>query len=262
MYSEWTHLLEIEWRWSLCALALEISFVSLMRALFSTYRWAYSCKQLGLGKIGGYINFSILHSCFYLSSKTTAALIPCTLLGMAGCIWSKIPAILMQTEPIWKQLGNGTLYSVARVVQWLPKGDQICIDGSFQFQKMAQQDLDMRFDANQCDIYRANDLVVSAKREGNAYTLNVWHERAMVDEHKTVESKWELAYAGSGHPNQNRYDKIQQSTGVCQNFSDKDGNLCSGCLQGKMIAVKFPTNRTWRKCRYYNNFGHSKCVYY
>lgn len=122
MYSEWTHLLEIEWRWSLCALALEISFVSLMRALFSTYRWAYSCKQLGLGKIGGYINFSILHSCFYLSSKTTAALIPCTLLGMAGCIWSKIPAILMQTEPIWKQLGNGTLYSVARVVQWLPKG--------------------------------------------------------------------------------------------------------------------------------------------
>ena len=47
----------------------------------------------------------------------------------------------------------------------------------------------MHFDSKYCGIYRGNDLVISAKREGNIYTLNVEHEHAMVVEHKQAEDK-------------------------------------------------------------------------
>lgn len=65
---------------------------------------------------------------------------------------------------------------------------------------IAQHGLDMRLVANQCDINRGNDLVVSAKSEGNVDTLNVEHESAMVVEQKKAESKWELWHARMGHP--------------------------------------------------------------
>ena len=52
--------------------------------------------------------------------------------------------------------------------------------------KIAQHGLDLRFGANQCDIFRENDLVVPANREGNVYTLNVKHERAMVVDHNNA----------------------------------------------------------------------------
>ena len=88
--------------------------------------------------------------------------------------------------------------------------------------KISQHGLDMRFDANQCDMFRGNDLVVSAKREGNVYTLNVRHERAMVVDHNNAESKWELWHARIGHPSHTIYDKTQQSSlKVYQEFRTK-----------------------------------------
>lgn len=54
---------------------------------------------------------------------------------------------------------------------------------------MVNYGLNMRFGANQCDIYRRNDLVVSAKREFDVYVLIVEHECAIVIVNKRSEYK-------------------------------------------------------------------------
>ena len=105
--------------------------------------------------------------------------------------------------------------------------------------KIAQHGLHMRFGANQCDIFIGNDLGCQRSAKGTC-THTMWN----------VSEPWwlitimlrarELWHARIGHPSHIIYDKTQQSTKGLSRISDKDGNLCSGGLQGKMTVARFP----------------------
>nr|CCA24320.1 putative polyprotein [Albugo laibachii Nc14] len=130
---------------------------------------------------------------------------------------------------------DGTMLTVQEVLH-IPALDRRLLS----VPKIAQHGLNMRFGAKYCGIFRGNDLIISAKREGNIYTLNVEQEHVMVAEHKKAEDRWELWHDRMGHPSYNVYQKTKLVTEGLPKFNEKSDNLCSGCLQGKMAVAAFP----------------------
>ncbi|KAJ0392280.1 hypothetical protein ATCC90586_011623 [Pythium insidiosum] len=135
--------------------------------------------------------------------------------------------------------GNGEIVTVKDVLH-IPTLDRRLLS----IPKVTQRGLDVKFGATHCSIWKEDKLVISAKRNGNAYVLNVEHEHAMYISHVGATSEWELWHARSGHPSHKNYQLTQAATEGMPIIGSEPQDLCGGCLKGKMTVESFPKAST------------------
>lgn len=106
--------------------------------------------------------------------------------------------------------------------------------------KLAERGLAARFESRACTIWKGDELLVTAKRHSNVYTLTLDSERASFAQYVPSGGKWELWHARLGHPSYENYSRTQHTTeGLPEVKQDVEG-LCGGCLKGKHTVAAFP----------------------
>ena len=132
--------------------------------------------------------------------------------------------------------GNGTTVTLQEVLH-IPKLDRRLL----AIPKIVKRGYDVRFEDTSCGIYKDSKMMISAKRMGSVYTLDVVNEHAMVVEHENASNKWELWHARTGHISRIKYEETQAATeGLPAVAPANSEKLCGGCLQGKMTVTSFP----------------------
>ena len=131
---------------------------------------------------------------------------------------------------------NGTAVTVTEVLP-IPTLDRRLLAGP----KIVQSEHNVRFGERYCGLYKENVLMISAKRMGSVYTLDVEYEHATLVEREDAGNKWELWHARIGHISHRNSKMTQEATeGLPNIVPDTYKNLCGGCLQGKMSVAINP----------------------
>lgn len=111
--------------------------------------------------------------------------------------------------------------------------------------KITQHGLELRFGLMHCSIWKSNELLNTAKRYGNMYTLNVEHEHAMLVAHVEQGSEWDMWHARLRHTSVANYVKTQAATTGLPNMKRcADSDLCGRCLKRIMTVASFPKTST------------------
>ena len=127
----------------------------------------------------------------------------------------------------------------------IPKLDRRLLSVS----KLVERGLSARFEEKQCSIWKDQELVVSAERHSNVYTLPIEPESAHYAQYEPSGGTSELWHARMGHPSNGNYSRTQQSTDGLPKVHDQDQNLCGGCLKGKHSVAMFPRHSSSKTTR-------------
>ena len=106
---------------------------------------------------------------------------------------------------------NGTAVTVNEVLH-IPTLDRRLL----AVPKIVQHGHNVRFGKKYCGIYKDNVLMISAKRTGSVYTLDVEYKQAMLVEHEDAGNKWELWHARMGHINHSKFKRHRRLRKDCR----------------------------------------------